>query len=60
MKVGDRKLFVEEPEVQYTGQTKNIIQFVFKVEFLEDYRQTAIENMVKEIEVKEMVNKGYS
>lgn len=60
LKVGDRKLFVEEPEVQYTGQTKNIIQFVFKVEFLEDYRQTAIENMVKEIEVKEMVNKGYS
>lgn len=60
LKVGDRKLFVEEPEVQYTGQTKNIIQFVFKVEFLEDYRQTAIENMVREIEVKEMVNKGYS
>ena len=60
LKVGDRKLFVEEPEVQYTGQTKNIIQFVFKVEFLEDYRQTAIQNMVKEIEVKEMVNKGYS
>ena len=60
LKVGDRKLFVEEPEVQYTGQTKNIIQFVFKVDFLENCRQLETEQTVKEIEVKEMVNNGHS
>ena len=32
LEVEDRKIFVEEPEIQYTGQTHNIIQFVFKVE----------------------------
>ena len=54
----DRKIFVEEPEVQYTGQTHNIIQFVFKVEFLEDCRQAAIEQMMQEVNMKEMITKG--
>ena len=35
LEVEDRKIFVEEPEIQYTGQAHNIIQFVFKVEFLD-------------------------
>ena len=52
LEVEDRKIFVEEPEIQYTGQAHNIIQFVFKVEFLEDCRQAAIEQMMQE------VNKG--
>ena len=53
LEVKDRKLFVEEPEIQYTGQTHNIIQFVFKVEFLE-----AIEQMMQEVNMKEMITKG--
>ena len=58
LEVEDRKIFVEEPEVQYTGQTHNIIQFVFKVEFLEDCRQAAIEQMMQEVNMKEMITKG--
>ena len=56
-KLGDH-LEVEEPEIQYTGQAHNIIQFVFKVEFLEDCRQAAIEQMMQEVNMKEMITKG--
>lgn len=65
-KVGDhlcvekRLLLIQEPEIQYTGQTRNIIQFVFKVDFLENCRQLETEQTVREIEVKEMVNNGHS
>lgn len=58
--IGDRLLFIQEPELQYTGQTRNIIQFVFTIEFFDDYRESAVEQTTKEIKVKEMVNKGYS
>ena len=58
LEVEDRKIFVEEPEIQYTGQAHNIIQFVFKVEFLEDCRQAAIEQMMQEVNMKEMITKG--
>ena len=49
---------MEEPEVQYNGQTNNIIQFVFKVELLADCRQAAIEQMMQEVNMKEMITKG--
>ena len=44
--------------IRYTGQAHNIIQFVFKVEFLEDCRQAAIEQMMQEVNMKEMITKG--
>ena len=53
LEVEDRKIFVEEPEIQYTGQAHN-----FKVEFLEDCRQAAIEQMMQEVNMKEMITKG--
>ena len=60
LNVGDEKLFVEDAEVQYTGQARNIIQFVFKVEFFEDCREIATEQMMKEVKIKEVVTKGHS
>lgn len=60
LNVGDEKLFVEDAEVQYTGQARNIIQFVFKVEFFEDCREIATEQMMKEVKMKEVVTKGHS
>ena len=56
-KLGDH-LEVEDRKIQYTGQAHNIIQFVFKVEFLEDCRQAAIEQMMQEVNMKEMITKG--
>ena len=58
LEVEDRKIFVVEPEIQFTGQAHYIIQFVFKVEFLEDCRQAAIEQMMQEVNMKEMITKG--
>lgn len=58
LKVGERKLFIEEPEVQFTGQGKNIIQFIFQVDFLEDYRELPIEKIIKELKMKEVIKNG--
>lgn len=60
LEIEKKKFFIEEAEVQYTGQARNIIQFIFKIEFLEDCRKEATEQLMKNINVKEVVNKGDS
>lgn len=60
LNVSERKMMIEEPGVQYTGQARNIIQFVFKIEFLEDCREIATEQMMENINIKEDVKKGNS
>lgn len=60
LEVGERKLPVLEPEIQYTGQARNIMQFVFQLEFLEDIREIEEEKMMKEIVIKEEIKNGYA
>ena len=55
--VNDRKIMVIDPEVQFTGQEGNILQFVFQIEFFEDIRE--IENeMMKDVKIKEELKHG--
>lgn len=58
--VGDRKLTIYDPEIQYTGQTKNIMQFLFYLEFLEDVREIEQREMIQKITIKEDLKHGYA
>ncbi|MCI5952557.1 MAG: hypothetical protein MRZ63_09625 [Anaerostipes sp.] len=58
LEIGDRKIPIMDPEIEYTGQTRNIMQFVFYIEFYEDVREIEKENIVQKIQVKEEIKNG--
>lgn len=56
--VGDRKIMIEYPEIQFTGQTRNIMQFVFQISFYEDIREIEKEPYMKQVNIKEELENG--
>lgn len=56
--VEDRNILISDPEIQFTGQTRNIMQFVFQLEFLEDVREIEKEKIMENIRMKEEIKNG--